>query len=171
MLELLRERHSVRRFEDREIDPETVAKLKEAVLRAPSSRNIRPWRFVFVTERTLLERLSHAKPNHSSFIADARLAIVICAQESASDVWIEDCAIAGIIAQLTATSLGLGSCWVQIRERTDAEGRSSEAVVRDTLGLDEGMRIETVLAVGYSAQDKPTVAAEALPWDHVIERP
>ena len=36
----------------------------------------------------------------------------------ASDVWIEDASIASIMIQLQAEDLGLGSCWVQVRERS-----------------------------------------------------
>jgi nitroreductase len=97
MLNVLRERHSVRHYEDRDIEPEIIEQLKEAVLRAPSSRGLHPWRFVFVTDRALLEALSHSKANYAGFVAGARLAVAICADENISDVWIEDCAIAGII--------------------------------------------------------------------------
>ncbi len=51
MIELLRARRSIRRYTDRRIEPEKIEILKEAVLRAPSSRNIDPWEFIFVDER------------------------------------------------------------------------------------------------------------------------
>jgi len=38
MLEILRDRRSIRRYQDREIDAEKIEQLKEAALRAPSSR-------------------------------------------------------------------------------------------------------------------------------------
>ena len=109
MLDLLRKRRSVRKYRDEDIEAEVVELLKEAALRSPTSRNFRPWRFVFVTDRGKLAALSRAKESGSSFLAGARLGVVVCADEGESDVWIEDCSIASIILQLAGQSLGLGS--------------------------------------------------------------
>ena len=53
MIELLRNRRSIRKYTDRDIEPEKVEILKEAILRSPSSRNFDPWEFVFVDDRGL----------------------------------------------------------------------------------------------------------------------
>ncbi len=97
MLELLRTRRSVRRYEAKEIEPELIELLKEAAVRSPTSRNFRPWRFLFVTDKAKLEALSRAKSSGSSFLKAAALGVVICADETESDVWIEDCSIASTI--------------------------------------------------------------------------
>ena len=68
MLDILRERRSIRRYKDREIETEKINLLKEAALRSPSSRGINPWRFIFVTDKTKLEELSRAKESGSSFL-------------------------------------------------------------------------------------------------------
>jgi len=81
MLDLLRKRRSIRRYRDEDIEPEVVELLKEAALRSPTSRNFRPWRFVFVTDRGKLAALSRAKESGSSFLAGARLGVVVCADE------------------------------------------------------------------------------------------
>ena len=65
----------------------------------------------------MLGKLAKSKQHGSEFLKNAPLAIVICADSTKSDVWVEDCSIAAIIIQLTALSLGLGSCWAQIRDR------------------------------------------------------
>ena len=57
MIELLRNRRSIRQYSDAPIEPEKAELLKEAVLRAPSSRNLDPWEFVFVDDRNLLGQL------------------------------------------------------------------------------------------------------------------
>lgn len=170
MIDLLRSRRSIRRYEERAIEPSTIEQLKEAALRAPSSRGISPWTFFFVTDPDVLSSLSNVKDNHSQFIAHAPLAVVISAEESASDVWIEDCAIAGIVIQLTAADLGLGSCWVQIRNRADGSGASSEDRVREILDIDRGMRVDSIISLGYPAQSPPPVPAEKLLWDRIVER-
>lgn len=163
-------RRSIRRFREEPLSEQDVEVLREAVLRAPSSRGIRPWRFVFVRDRELLGRLSLAKPKWADFIADAPLAVAICADESASDAWIEDCSIAATILQLVAEDLELGSCWVQIRGRVREDGSSSEAWVLRALDLDDTLRVECVIAIGRPAERKPAYDRSALQWDAIEER-
>jgi len=169
MIEDLRRRRSIRRYCATPVPSELVEQLKEAVLRAPSSRGLASRRFVFVTDPAVLEALSRAKKAGAGFLAGAPLGVVVCGDEAVSDVWVEDCAIAAIIGQLTATSVGLGSCWIQMRNRTDAAGRSSEDVVREILGLSEPLRVDCVLAIGFPAEEKPPVPADRLDYDCITE--
>ncbi len=162
MIDLLRTRRSIRKYTNEPISDETRALLQEAVLRAPSSRGRNPWRFVFIDDSELLERLASAKPHGSSFLKGATLAIVVLGDETATDVWVEDCAIVSIIAHLAAHSLGLGSCWVQIRARPHDDQQSAEAYVQELLGIPAHLRVESVIAVGHPAETKPGVAAERL---------
>ena len=152
MIEYLRKRRSIRRFENRAIEPEKIELLKEAVLRSPSSRNFDPCEFVFVEDKLLLEKLSKSKPHGASFLKNATLGIVVCAEEAKSDVWVEDSSIASILAHLTALSLGLGSCWIQIRKRYYEEGTSSEAYIRGILKIPNHIRIPSMIAIGYPAE-------------------
>jgi nitroreductase len=152
MIEILRSRRSIRKYEKKSIHEEAVKILKEALLRCPSSRGFNPWTFIFVDEPGLLERLSKAKEHGSAFINKAALAIVICGDETRSDVWIEDCSIAAIIAHLTAHSLGLGSCWVQIRNRFHSSEKSSEAYVQELLGIPPNIKVEAIISLGFPGE-------------------
>ncbi|HEX9974977.1 MAG TPA: nitroreductase family protein, partial [bacterium] len=128
--------------------------LIEALLRSPSSRSLNPWEFIFVTDQKLLTLLSEAKPHGSSFLKDAPLGIVVCADPQKSDVWIEDSAISAIIGQLTAESLELGSCWIQIRERLYSKEKTAEDYIKACLDIPAHMKIESVIAVGYPNENK-----------------
>jgi len=162
MIELLRQRRSIRRYLDQPIEPEKVERLKEAVLRAPSSRNIDPWEFIFVDERSLLDKLSACKPHGAAFLKDAALGIVICGDGTASDVWVEDCSIASILVQMVAQSLGLGSCWVQVRKRDYGAQTTSEQYVQSLLGIPEHVKVESIIAVGYPAEQREPIPREQL---------
>ena len=164
LLELLQNRRSSRQFKPEPITPEQLEQLSEALLRAPSSRGLNPWHFVVVDDPQLLARLAHAKAHGANFLAGAPLAIVICAEPTPSDVWVEDCAIAAIILQLTAESLGLGSCWAQMRLRFDASGRSAEANVREILELPEGWCVDCIIAIGQPQRRLPGHPRASLPW-------
>ncbi|PNU20871.1 NAD(P)H-dependent dehydrogenase/reductase [Geothermobacter hydrogeniphilus] len=155
MLELLRQRRSIRKFQSRPVDVETQQQLIEAVLRSPSSRGRNPWEFIVVDDPALLTKLAACKRHGSAFLAGAPLAVVVAADPRKSDVWIEDCAIAAIILQLTAASLGLGSCWAQIRLRDHDDTTGADDYIRQLLGLPEGLQVESVVGIGYPAEEKP----------------
>lgn len=149
MMELLRHRRSVRHFLTRPVEPEKIETLQQAALLSPTSRNLRPWSFYFVTDPAYISTLAAAKAHGSAFAKQAPLVIVIAADESVSDVWIEDCSIASIMLQLAAEELKLGSCWIQIRNRETTDKTSSEEYVRTLLELPAHMRIESFIAIGY----------------------
>jgi nitroreductase len=167
MLELLRNRRSIRKYDRRKIEPEKIELLKEALLRAPSSRGINPWHFIFVDEPQLLLKLSQCKPHGAAFLKNAPLGLVVCGDEQASDVWVEDCSIAAIIGQLTAHSLGLGSCWIQVRNRFYDAATASETYIQNLLSLPAHMRVECLLAVGYPAETKKPTPRETLLFDRI----
>lgn len=162
MIDLLRERRSIRKYEAKDIEVEKIDILKEALLRSPSSMNRRPWEFIFVDDKDLLARLSLAKEHGPGFLRDAALGIVVCGDETVSDVWQEDCSIAAIIVQLAAQSVGLGSCWVQIRNRRHIQGMTSEEYIQGLLGLPANLRVECIISLGYPAEKKACITNEQL---------
>jgi nitroreductase len=167
MLELLRQRRSIRKFTPQKIEAVKVEALCEALLRSPTSRNRQPWQFVLVDDPQTLRQLAGAKAHGTSFFATAPLAIVIAADPQVCDVWIEDCSIAAIIAQLAAEELGLKSCWAQLRERPHDETQSAAEFVRKLVGLPEGLEVPMVIALGYPDEEKAGHPRESLPKDKV----
>jgi len=164
MIELLRARRSIRDYSDRSIEAEKVELLKEAALGSPSSRNIDPWEFIFVDDRELLASLSKCKPHGAAFLNQAPLGIVVCADSQESDTWIEDCSIASILVQMTAQSLGLGSCWIQVRNRMFDRKTTSEQYVQDLLRIPEHIKVQSIIAVGYPAEYREPLPAEELKY-------
>jgi nitroreductase len=167
MIELLRKRRSIRKFTPEKIAADTVELLIEAALRSPSSRGINPWEFILVDDPDMLAKLAKAKQHGSEFLKNAPLAIVVCADSTKSDVWVEDCSIAAIIIQLTALSLGLGSCWAQIRHRQHDSQKTAEDYLKELLGLPEQIMVECVLGIGHPAEKKRPVAADKLQHDKI----
>jgi len=165
MIELLRKRRSIRKYTDKVIEPEKIEILKEALLRSPSSRGIDPWEFIFVDDNELLKKLAFSKPHGASFLEGAALGIVICADEQKSDVWVEDCSIASILVQMVAQSLGLGSCWIQIRNRNFDDHMTSENYIRKLLNIPDGLKVESIIALGYPAEEKEPVPQENLKYE------
>ncbi len=166
-LSLIENRRSIRKFEDKAVEDDTIATLVEASLRAPTSMGKNSWEFVVVNDRDRLENLSRAKPHGASFLRNAPFGIVVCGDPQISDVWIENSSIASIYIHLAAASLGLGSCWIQIRERAHNESLSAEAYVREVLNLPARLNVLSIVAIGYPDESKPPHPKDSLSWDRV----
>lgn len=167
MIELLRARRSIRKYTDKSIEPEKIAILKEAALRSPTSRNKHPWEFIFVDDGELLRQLALSKPHGARFLQGAALGIVVCADGEKSDVWTEDCSIASILVQMVAQSIGLGSCWIQIRNRMFDDQVTSEQHVRNLLKMPNHIKVESIIALGYPAEKKEPISREDLDYAKV----
>ncbi len=167
MINILRNRRSVRQFEDRPIEEGKVELLKEALVRSPSSRSINPWEFIFVNDKGVIQELSRSKPHGASFLKSASLAVVILGDTARSDTCVEDCSIAAITLQYTAESLDLKSCWCQIRLRDHSEGKSAEEYVRVALGIPEHYLVECIIGIGYPGEGKEPHEYDSLDWGKV----
>lgn len=165
--ELLINRRSIRRYTPQQVDPDDVRLIIEAALMSPSSKSVRPWQFVVVEDKEMLEKLSQCKSNYATSIASAPLAIVVTADITRSDAWIEDASIAAMLMQLQAQDLGLGSCWIQVRERFREDGMPSEEYVREALGIPEEFAVLCILTVGYKDEERKPINSEKLLWEKV----
>ncbi len=152
ILSVIQKRRSIRKYLKKTVESEKRDALIEAALRAPSSRGLTPWEFIIVDNPDLLNTLSSSKQYGSSFLKEASLAIVICADAQRSDVWIEDTAIAATFIQLTAESLGIGSCWIQIRERMHDNHQTAENFIQGVLGIPESLKVDSIIALGYPGE-------------------
>lgn len=157
----------MRKFTSDELTQEEVVALLKAGLMSPSSKRTNCWQFIAIDDKEVLKKLSLCKEQSASFIADAALAIVVVADPLASDVWIEDASIASIIIQLQAEDLGLGSCWVQVRERFTAEGIPSDEYVRNLLDVPLQLQVLSVIAVGHKGMERKPFNEEHLQWEKI----
>ena len=103
---------------------------------------------------------------YSSFLKNTPLAIIVCADDSV-DTWVEDTTIAAIMIQLTAESLGLKSCWVQIRERYHDKITSAREYIAPIIDLPGNINIESIIAVGYPKEEKAPHKQEKLRFDKI----
>jgi nitroreductase len=155
VIELMQKRRSIRRFLPRPVEADKIDQLIETALRSPSSRGLSPWEFIIVTDPSLLEKLARAKKHGSAFLKQAPLGIVVCADPAQCDVWVEDASIASIVIQLAAESIGLGSCWIQIRERQHDGTQSARDYIAATLHIPAPLQVESIVAIGYSGEELP----------------
>lgn len=165
--DLIVKRRSMRKFTDEPVGQDDVVELLKAALMAPSSKRTNCWQFVVVDDKDMLKELSHCKEHGSSFLSEAALAVVVCADPLVSDVWIEDCSVASIMLQLQAEDLGLGSCWIQIRERYTAAGMPSDDFVRGLLDIPLQMQVLSIIAIGHKGMERKPFNEDNLQWEKI----
>lgn len=163
----LLKRRSIRKFKRETLSKETVRKLINAALLSPSSRNIRPWHFVVIDDPETIEMLSQSKPHGSAFLGTAPLAIVVTADTTKSDVWVEDTAIASAVLLLMADELGLGACWCQIRKRPHSDKQSADDYVKKILRLPNEYSVESIIGLGVSDEQIPPYNEDNLLFEKV----
>jgi nitroreductase len=165
--ELITQRRSIRKFTGEPIAPEQVELILKAGLKSPSSKNAKPCHFYPIEDKTLLEKLSYCKKQGGKLIAEVPFIIVVAADTSVSSVWIEDASVASIMMQLQAEDLGLGSCWVQIRERYTEDGLPSDEYVQEVLELPSQMQVLSIIVFGHKGQRRPPIDDDSLDWGKV----
>ena len=165
--ELIKKRRSTRKFTKEELSQEEVVLLLKAALMSPTSKRTNAWQFIVVDDKETLQKLAHCKEHGAAFIADAALAIVVTADPLTSDVWIEDASVASIMIQLQAEDMGLGSCWVQVRERFAASGISADEYVHDVLDLPLQLQVLSIIAIGHKEVERKPFNEEHLQWEKI----
>lgn len=160
-------RRSYRKFTSEEVDPEAVKTIIRAALMSPTSKTRRAWHFIVVDDRLDIEKIADAKDAGAQLLKGAPLAIVVLGNPQENDCWIEDGSIAAISMQYQAEELGLGSCWVQMRDRGLSDGTSADEVLRGILDIPEEMCVLCVLAVGHKAEERKPQDEEKLKWENV----
>ena len=163
--EAIATRRAVRDYAPREVDQETIMKLIDAAVHAPSAVNQQPWTFTIVRDQPTLDRLSDAAKAHllSAMAADphaeqfrARVSdpqfqifyhapVLILISASGQLPWIvEDCSLAAENLMLAACAGGLGSCWIGL-----AQGFLGTAEGKRMLGLPEEWVPVAPIIVGH----------------------
>ena len=85
----------------------------------------------------------------------------------ASDVWIGDASVASIMIQLQAEDMGLGSCWIQVRERFAADGMASDEFVHGVLDLPLQLQTLSIIAIGHKGMERKPFDEEHLQWEKI----
>ncbi len=159
---VLRERHSVRSFAERSVEPEKLRAILEAANRAPSAGNLQAYEIYVVTRPATLKALRRAAFDQK-FVAQAPVVLVFCAhparsassydERGATLYSVQDATIACAYAQLAATALGLGSVWV---------GAFDEDAVRRALSIGNELVPVALLPIGYAAESPEITSRRAL---------
>jgi len=153
VMDAIRTRHSCRRYLDRDIEEEKLARVLEAGRLAPSARNMQEWRFVVVKDAATRKRLRDCAKGQK-FVAEAPVVIAAAGTNieyrmtCGHQAYLIDVSIAVDHMTLAAAGEGLGTCWI---------GAFHEEQAREILGIPNDWRVVALLPLGYPAGPGPEV--------------
>ena len=170
MLEIMRSRRSVRRYTEEKISDEQLKKILSAALLAPSGHSKYPCEFIVVKSRELLEKMSHCRKGVAKMLEGAAAAVVVIADKDKSDTFVEDSCVAMMNMELLATSLGIGNCWIQVRNREAEDDSPSENYLRGILNFPENFACQAILSLGFPDKEPRARELDKLNSDKVSFR-
>lgn len=141
--EAIRTKRAVRQYQDKAIPDEAVRAILNAGRLSQSAKNLQPWHFIAIREKTVLKKLAELG-RFSPHLGDAALGVVILTPPPSERFQILfDAGQAAAYMQLAAWELGIGSCPVTSYDRDK---------VRDLLMFPEDLHVRFAIAFGYPAE-------------------
>ena len=145
VLEAIKERRSVRKYEPKTVPEEELTQILEAGRWAPSASNAQPWKFIVVRDEKVKSELARVAV-YGRFLAEAPAAIAVVIDPQASNHPVEDGAAATQNMLLAAHALGLGTCWI------GSYDSAYEERAKQVLGIPGDKRLLSLISVGYPAE-------------------
>ncbi|TET15039.1 MAG: nitroreductase [Actinobacteria bacterium] len=153
-MDLIEKRKSIRSYKPQDVEEEKLNYILQAFRKAPSAKNLQPWKLIIVKDKKKISDLSIAC-NNQTFLSEAPILIVACAKEDEAygvmggymNSYPIDIALALEHLILAATEKGLGTCWI---------GAFKEKLVKDLLDVPDNVRVVAITPVGYPAVEGRT---------------
>ena len=146
MLNFLKERRSIRTFQEKMITDREIEMILEAGRWTPSASNKQPWEFIIIKNNDILDKIAK-NAIYGRFIRKAPLVIAIVGKIKQNPKWyVQDTSLASMSMMLMAWSLGIGTCWIGSMDRDKA---------KEMLGLGKDDFLLTVLPMGYVKGEIP----------------
>ncbi len=147
VLDIIKQRRSVRKYKTDPIPEDVFLRVMEAARLAPSGKNSQPWKFIIVRDPEMRKDLAVASRNQN-FMARAPIIIVACGYPDRSypkqgnymKSWPIDVACAVDHLMLQACEEGLGTCWIGAFEEKD---------VKSLLGVPDDVRVLALTPLGF----------------------
>ena len=153
-LKALATRRSTREFLDRSVETEKIKKILSAGMSGPSAVNARPFEFIVVEDKEMLQKMADGNGRAANPLRGAALGILVCgnlenAYSGAPDYWTVDCTIACQNMILAAHDMGVGSVWLGTYPQSNKMQAQSEI-----FSLPEHIIPHSIIAFGYAKVEK-----------------
>ena len=144
-------RRSIRKYTKQPISKETIRKILEAAMCAPSAGNERPWHFIIIDDPLVLKAIPTFH-QHAKMLKEASVAILICSDmnlEKHKGMWVQDCSASTENILIAVQASRLGAVWLGVYPR---EERISG--LRILLNIPEHVMPFSLVSIGYPAEQK-----------------
>ncbi len=117
VLDSIYKRRSIRKYQDKKVEPEKQLELLKAAMAAPSAHNTQPWHFILVDEKERIRELRSFMP-YGNYNAPS--AIVVCGnlehenKKTVEAFWVQDCTSALTNILNAAVELDLATVWLGV---------------------------------------------------------
>ena len=131
LYEGLLSRRSIRKYTGEKIEEEKIMSIVKAGMYAPSANNTRPWHFIIVDEKEIMNKIMAVHP-YSSMLSKASHAILVCGDEKLQNgpgYYLLDCSAATQNILLAAHTLGFGAVWLGVEPRSERKKEIGRAHV------------------------------------------
>jgi len=174
VLKVIKERRSIRTFQDKEVSQDTIDLLLKVAIWSPSPNNNQPWKFLIVRDKEIKEKVVKAimekmsdyyksqgvpldrMEQYISSIFSAPVHIFVFCDDSNMEekewegmqrLWnMQGVSSACQNILLAAKSIGLGSLWIGL-------SLVAEDDIKSLLKVPQGIRLASVIAIGYPANE------------------
>ena len=173
LMEAIYKRRSVRFFTEEPVDKDTIDKLINAAIQAPSAMNGQPWSFSVIQDKALMQKISDdsksyllasipakpylegyrqlfSNPEFNIFYNAPALLTVFAKPEGPNAPC--DCALAAQNIMLAAHALGLGTCWIGF-----AQMSFNTPELKEKLGIPKEYVAVAPIIIGHPAKTSPDV--------------
>lgn len=147
----IRERASIRSFNNKEISDLVLDTILNAGLCAPSATNKRPFHFVVTRSKEKMAQITENNA-YAKMLKSSAACIIVCGDKIVQGIpeWlIEDCSAATQNMLLAIHSLGLGGVWCGVKQSSDFY----KDIVRE-FHLPGHIRPISLIAFGYTEEKK-----------------
>ena len=157
LMHIIKERRSIRKYENKDIPDEVLNRILESVQWAPSWANTQCWEVIVVKDLAVKETLAEVVPKSNparKHFTEAPAILVLCGKLGSSgyykgqvttkfgDWFMFDLGLAAQNICLTAHSQGLGTVIAGLFDHNKA---------KEVLGVPEGYELVSLIPVGYPA--------------------
>lgn len=143
-------RVSIRKYQEKKVEPEKLDYILRASMAAPSACNQQPWEFYIVEDPEILEELSETTPYANSLQKHRWRSLPLIGKNVLHPAYAQiDLSICMENMWLATDEVGLGGVWMGI---APLEDRMEE--VEKIIGIPESQRAFGIFALGYPAEER-----------------
>lgn len=150
-MSIINNRYSIRTFSDKNVEDEKIIKILESAMLAPSSKNKKPWQFIVLNDKELINEFSDFHPNWK-VLKNVNKGIIVCGDLSCDERerhTLMACSASSQNILLRCIELGLESVWLGIYPD---EIRSQW--IKSKLNTPDNIIPISLIAIGYSDDTK-----------------